>query len=134
MCHWVGTRLMGLFSAGSVFLVLACGCQQADDQNAPDGEPVKEQETVMTSESRGLDATGATEASAGATSGDGSGDLAQVLRQVTDGSAVLVDVRSDEEWNASHFSQARHISIDRIQEDAAAACAELDKEQTVYLH
>jgi len=65
---------------------------------------------------------------------DGPPTLSDILKQVTDGSALLVDVRSDEEWDKSHFAQAQHIPIGSINEDAAAACAGLDKEKTVYLH
>ena len=60
--------------------------------------------------------------------------LAQALDRVNDGTAVLVDVRSDDEWNASHFAQAKHIPIDKISEDASAACESLNKDQLVLLH
>ena len=60
--------------------------------------------------------------------------LSQALKSVTDGNAVLVDVRSDGEWDKSHFAQAQHISIDKINDDAAAASAGLDKDKLVLLH
>lgn len=60
--------------------------------------------------------------------------LSEAVEQVKAGSAVLVDVRSDKEWNEAHFEQAQHICIDKINEDAAAALAGLDKEKLVLLH
>lgn len=68
--------------------------------------------------------------------GDAAAELSleDALKKVNDGSAVLVDVRSDDEWNEMHFAQATHIGIDKINEDAAAACAGLDKEKLVLLH
>ena len=60
--------------------------------------------------------------------------VADAFQQVQAGTAILVDVRSDEEWNESHFKVAKHIPIDKIKEDAEAAFKSIDKEQTVFLH
>ena len=60
--------------------------------------------------------------------------IADALKQVQAGSAILVDVRRDEEWEEAHFESARHIPLDSINEDANAAFAEIDKQQTVFIH
>lgn len=61
--------------------------------------------------------------------------LADALEQVTAETAVLLDVRTDDEWSTAHFAQARHIPLDKITgDDAEAATAELDKEKTIYVH
>lgn len=60
--------------------------------------------------------------------------LDEVLKMVQDGSAILVDVRSDEEWNEKHFDAAKHIPIDKITEDAAKALEGVKKDQLVFLH
>ena len=60
--------------------------------------------------------------------------LSDAVKQVEAGSAVLVDVRSDAEWEKSHFAKAQHICIDEINEDPATALAGLDKETLVLLH
>lgn len=107
-----------IISVLAAMLGLVLGCTQSTSQ--PDeATQVDQTETAMPSES------GSDEVQL---------QLSEVLKQVTDGSAVLVDVRSDEEWDEAHFAQAQHISIDRINEDAAAACAGLDKEKTFFLH
>lgn len=60
--------------------------------------------------------------------------LGEVLKMVQDGSAILVDVRSDDEWNESHFEAAKHIPINKINEDATKALAGIKKDQVVFLH
>ena len=60
--------------------------------------------------------------------------VADAFQQVQAGTAILVDVRSDEEWNESHFKVAKHISIDKIKENAETVFESIDKEQTVFLH
>lgn len=60
--------------------------------------------------------------------------VADALAQIQAGSAILVDVRRDEEWEEGHFEAARHIPLDSINENAEAAFAEIEKEQTVFVH
>ncbi len=60
--------------------------------------------------------------------------IADALAQIQAGSAILVDVRRDEEWEEAHFESARHIPIDSINENADTAFAEIEKHQTVFLH
>ncbi|MFK7768740.1 MAG: rhodanese-like domain-containing protein [Mariniblastus sp.] len=60
--------------------------------------------------------------------------LADALKQVKSGTALLVDVRSDEEWAESHFDVAKHIPVDKIKSDPEAAFSDIKKEQTVFLH
>ena len=60
--------------------------------------------------------------------------VADAFQQVQAGTATLVDVRSDEEWNESHFKVAKHIPIDKIKDDPEAAFESIDKKQTVFLH
>ena len=102
------------------FTALSIGCKQNATSELPKSESVVEP------------AEGTTEKETEDPAAELS--LTDALQQVTDGKAVLVDVRSDKEWNESHFEQAKHISIDKINEDAVAACAGLDKGQLVLLH
>ncbi len=60
--------------------------------------------------------------------------LAKAFADVESGDALLVDVRSDEEWNEAHFESAKHISIDAITENPETAFEGISKEQTVFLH
>jgi len=60
--------------------------------------------------------------------------LADALQQIQAGSAILVDVRRDEEWEEAHFEAARHIPLDTIDENAETAFADIDKQQTVFVH
>ena len=41
-------------------------------------------------------------------------DVAQITQELNDGTAVLVDVRRDDEWNGGHAKGAIHLSVDRI--------------------
>lgn len=41
-------------------------------------------------------------------------DAMEITTEVDNGSAILVDVRRDDEWNASHATGAVHLPIDRI--------------------
>lgn len=60
--------------------------------------------------------------------------IADALAQIQSGSAILVDVRRDEEWEEAHFEAARHIPLDSINENAETAFADIDKQQTVFVH
>ena len=60
--------------------------------------------------------------------------LADALKQVESGTALLVDVRRDEEWEEAHFESARHIPLASIDENPESAFAEIDKQQTVFIH
>lgn len=44
-------------------------------------------------------------------------DAAEITEQIRAGRAVLVDVRSDEEWSDGHAAGAIHIPIERIMQD-----------------
>lgn len=41
-------------------------------------------------------------------------DATKIASEIDSGNAVLVDVRSDDEWHAGHAAGAMHLSIDRI--------------------
>ena len=103
-----------------VFLLLPLtGCyQQADQQTT---ESIKQTSPEQASPSE-------------TTASDKEAFAAGAFQQVQAGTALLIDVRSDEEWNETHFKVAKHISIDKIEEDAEAAFEFIDKEQTVFLH
>ena len=121
-------RLLVLVSI--VSLVPGCDSKQAAESQdaasgAPTSEAIAEQEAAVPEEP-------ASETTEMKNPADLS--LPEMLAQVNEGKAVLVDVRSDDEWNASHFAQAQHISIDKITEDAAAACSGLNKDKLVLLH
>ena len=60
--------------------------------------------------------------------------LSVALQAVNDGSAVLIDVRGDDEWKSGHFEKAVHIPVNKIQDSAAEATADLDKSKTIYTH
>ena len=53
----------------------------------------------------------------------------RVAEMVKDGGAQLVDVRTDEEWEAGHAPEARHIPIDRLTAEAES----LDRSRPVVL-
>ena len=128
-------------------LGLCLGCQPEADV-AREVEPVVEAEVDMPSVPSEDERTNVSAGDAMA-AGDGSAakavdldpppeaagvSLPEALQQVTAGTAILLDVRSDEEWDEKHFAQAQHIGIDKISEDAAAACAGLDKDKLVLCH
>lgn len=60
--------------------------------------------------------------------------LADALKKVQAGEALLVDVRTDEEWNECHFDVAKHIPVDKIESDPESAFGDIKKEQTVFIH
>lgn len=70
------------------------------------------------------------------TGGSSSGEnlVADALAQVQAGSAILVDVRRDDEWEEKHFEAAVHIPLDSINENVEVAFADIDKQQTVFIH
>lgn len=41
-------------------------------------------------------------------------DVSEITKEMNDGSALLVDVRGDGEWNGGHAKDAMHLSVDRI--------------------
>ncbi|MHB1086290.1 MAG: rhodanese-like domain-containing protein [Minisyncoccota bacterium] len=41
-------------------------------------------------------------------------DVNRIRNEVESGVALLIDVRSDDEWKSGHASGATHISVDRI--------------------
>ncbi len=110
-------------------LMVGLGCKPAANETAENGtkvQAVNREASTMEDQSQRAGESGDFVANA---------PLTEVARQVNNGEAQLVDVRSDEEWNESHFEKAQHISIDKIEGDSPAdALAGLDKEKTVYLH
>lgn len=45
-------------------------------------------------------------------------DTAGITKEVGDGKALLLDVRSDDEWKVGHASGAVHLPVDRIMQGA----------------
>lgn len=41
-------------------------------------------------------------------------DAVKITKEMNDGQALLIDVRSDDEWNGGHAKGAMHLSVDRI--------------------
>ena len=41
-------------------------------------------------------------------------DVAEITQEMNNGTAVMVDVRGDDEWNGGHAKGAIHLSVDRI--------------------
>ncbi len=113
-----------------VFLILMAGCdnspknQQAANSTQPT-TPAMEINSEKT-ETPSVESTDEAQAQKAM--------LAAALAQVKSGKALLVDVRRDEEWNEFHFQSAKHIPIAKINEDAKAAFAGIEKEQTVFFH
>lgn len=58
-------------------------------------------------------------------------DPKKIIDEVSEGSAVLVDVRRDDEWNSGHAAGAMHLSVDRI---AGGAVPTPDKNTKIYLY
>ena len=109
-----------------IFLLLPLtGCYQQADQQTTESIKQTSPEQASPSETTASDKDAMPDKEAFA---------ADAFQQVQAGTAILVDVRSDEEWNESHFKVAKHISIDKIKENAEAAFKSIDKEQTVFFH
>lgn len=62
--------------------------------------------------------------------------LAEVLREIAEGKALLVDVRSDEEWAEGHVEGAIFLPVMSLVEgcDPAALAAVLPAEKVLYTH
>ncbi|MFL5342987.1 MAG: rhodanese-like domain-containing protein [Gemmataceae bacterium] len=63
-------------------------------------------------------------------------DLATVKARVTEGKALLVDVREPQEWKAGHLKDAKSLPLSQIKAglDAAELAKELPKDKPVYVH
>lgn len=117
-----------------LLFVAGCGVKTTTQLSGPltlEAESADESEAAPTDTSNGAATTDTTEEEMAVPNEN---SLDDVLKMVQDGSAILVDVRSDEEWDEHHFKAAKHIPIDKINEDAAGALAEVKKEQLVFLH
>lgn len=101
-------------------LIVAClacfGCGGAEESDAETSSPA----TSETSESAPPTAD----------------PVANALESVKAESGVLLDVRSQGEWDSGHFAAAKHIPVDQITDadQANTATADLDKEKTIYVH
>ena len=116
--------LMRLTTVCIFLLLLLTGCyQQTNQQTTESTEQTSTEQTSPETTVSDKDAMSDKEAFA-----------ADAFQQVQSGTAILVDVRSDEEWNESHFEVAKHIPIDKIKEEPEVAFESIDKEQTVFLH
>ncbi len=62
--------------------------------------------------------------------------LDTVKRRVAAGEAILLDVRSEEEWNDSHLTMAEFIPTSIIcdAESCGPAVSRLDKDKDIYIH
>lgn len=58
-------------------------------------------------------------------------DVATITKEINDGTAVLVDVRGDDEWHSGHAKGAMHLSVDRI---SRGELPTKNKETKVYLY
>ncbi|MBC7964542.1 MAG: c-type cytochrome [Fuerstia sp.] len=59
-----------------------------------------------------------------------------VKQRVADGSAVLIDVREESEWNEGHLSHVTLVPLSTLKDAAtmAAALAKIPKDKPVYIH
>ena len=74
-------------------------------------------------------------ASTGAFAVDHTADpLDQVKAAVDAGTAVLIDVREQGEWDLGHLKTARLVPLSGLNKDAAAQAAGLPKDKPIYLH
>lgn len=89
------------------FLLVGCGEESATPKSDP--APATEGETAVATEPV----------------------LSDVLASVNSGEAVLLDVRTADEWNSAHFAKAVHLPVGEISEEKAAA---IDKTKPVYVH
>jgi phage shock protein E len=60
--------------------------------------------------------------------------IAQVKADVTAGTAVLVDVREQAEWDDGHLKAAQLVPLSLLSKDGAAVPATLPKDKPIYLH
>ncbi len=59
--------------------------------------------------------------------------LAEVKKEITDGKAVLFDVRESDEWAEGHLKDAKLLSLSTLKTDTADLSV-LPKDKTIYLH
>ncbi len=105
--------------ATACFLLLTMtGCYQSPVQQATDSNQQ----------------TSPVQSTAGNTESNEAAFLADALQQVQAGTALLVDVRTNEEWDKAHFAIAKHIPVDEVKEDAETAFGAIKKDQTVFIH
>ncbi len=62
--------------------------------------------------------------------------LETIKQKIDDGSAVLIDVRRQEEWDESHLKAAKLIPVSEFVDEAtrASAVEQIDKDKIVYVH
>jgi rhodanese-related sulfurtransferase len=60
--------------------------------------------------------------------------IAQVKSSVAAGTAVLVDVREQAEWDNGHLKAAQLVSLSVLSKEGAAIPATLPKDKPIYLH
>lgn len=58
-------------------------------------------------------------------------DPKKITSEVEKGEAILVDVRTDDEWNNGHAQPAIHLSVDRISKGEVPTT---DKQKKLYLY
>ncbi|MDQ5912989.1 MAG: hypothetical protein QG659_411 [Patescibacteria group bacterium] len=58
-------------------------------------------------------------------------DVEEIQEELEDGTALLVDVRGDDEWLSSHAVGALHLSLDRIS-DGDVPTKDISKKLYVY--
>src|ERR1043165_414437 len=59
--------------------------------------------------------------------------LADVIQEIKDGKAVIVDVREQNEWDKGHLKAATLIPLSALKGDKADLAA-LPKDKTIYTH
>lgn len=115
-----------------IFLLAMTGCYEESVKKVTDS--TDSTGTVATEQNPSAEGAAGKAELASEAEFDEAAFLANALEQVKNGTALLVDVRTDKEWDDGHFEAATHIAVDKIKEDPAAAFDGIDKEQTVFLH
>jgi len=64
--------------------------------------------------------------------GDGELLVETAFREVSDGDAVLVDVRRSQEWDGGHYALAKSMPIDDL--DSLIKASNISKETKIYTH
>lgn len=58
-------------------------------------------------------------------------DISNIIEQVNTNAAIILDVRTDDEWSAGHIKGAVHYELSRIENGELPA---IPKDTTIYTH
>lgn len=64
--------------------------------------------------------------------GDGESLVETAFREVSEGNAVLVDVRRTQEWDGGHYALAKNMPIDDL--ESLIKASDISKDTKIYTH